>query len=80
MKRDMERQMERTQEKLQTQGDKNIHTKLPKLVITMFQGTHLDWQRFWSQFETEIDESRKRTNSQVLVPEGAGDTQSGTIA
>jgi len=25
--------------------------KLPKLVITKFQGTHLDWKRFWEQFE-----------------------------
>ena len=31
--------------------------KLPKLVITRFQGTHLDWQRFWGQFEVEIDKS-----------------------
>ena len=31
--------------------------KLPKLVITRFQGTHLDWQRFWGQFEAEIDKS-----------------------
>ena len=29
--------------------------QLPKLVITRFQGTHLDWQRFWGQFEVEID-------------------------
>ena len=57
MKQDMEKQLERTQEKLQAQGDKNIHAKLPKLVITKFHGTHLDWQRFWSQFETEIDKA-----------------------
>ena len=25
--------------------------ELPKPVITRFQGTHLDWQRFWGQFE-----------------------------
>ena len=31
--------------------------KLPKLVITKFQGTHLDWQRFWGQFEADIDKS-----------------------
>ena len=31
--------------------------KLPKLVITKFQGTHLYWQRFWGQFEAEIDKS-----------------------
>ena len=26
-------------------------------MITKFQGTHLDWQRFWGQFEAEIDQS-----------------------
>ena len=31
--------------------------KLPKLVITPFQGTHIDWMRFWNQFETEIDKA-----------------------
>ena len=31
--------------------------KLPKLVITKFQGMHLDWMRFWNQYETEIDKS-----------------------
>ena len=31
--------------------------KLPKLVTTKFQGTPLDWQRFCSQFETEIDKA-----------------------
>ena len=31
--------------------------KLPKLVITRFQGTHLDWQRFLGQFKAEIDKS-----------------------
>ena len=34
-----------------------LKAKLPKLVITKFQGTHLDWQRFWGQFEAEIDKS-----------------------
>ena len=34
-----------------------LKAKLPKLVITKFQGTHLDWQRFWEQFEAEIDKS-----------------------
>ena len=42
--------------------------KLPKLVITKFQGTPLDWQRFWSQFETEID---KPEITQVVLPERA---------
>ena len=31
--------------------------KLPKLVISEFQGTHLDWIKFWNQFETQIDKA-----------------------
>lgn len=34
---------------------KAANTKLPKLVITKFNGTHVDWLRFWNQFEAEID-------------------------
>ena len=30
---------------------------VPKLTISKFQGTHLDWWRFWNQFEAEIDSS-----------------------
>ena len=30
--------------------------KLPKLKITKFEGTALDWFRFWNLFETEIDQ------------------------
>ena len=29
--------------------------KLPKLVITKFQGTHIVWQQFGNQFQAEID-------------------------
>ena len=29
--------------------------KLPKLLISKYEGTNLDWLRFWSQFEMEID-------------------------
>ena len=31
--------------------------KYPKLEITKFNGTHLDWTRFWNQFSVEIDSS-----------------------
>ena len=31
--------------------------KLQELVITKFQGTYLDCQRFWGQLEAEIDKS-----------------------
>ena len=44
-----------------TPGDsQNLNSpgaKLPKLVISKFEGTHLDWMRFWNQFETEIDKA-----------------------
>ena len=32
-----------------------VYSKLPKLVITKFKGTHLDWTRFWNELEAEID-------------------------
>ena len=32
--------------------------KLPKLVITKFNGTHQDWLRFWNQFEAEVDKAQ----------------------
>ena len=31
------------------------NAKLPKLQITKFKGTHIDWFRFWGQFSSEID-------------------------
>ena len=33
-----------------------VKVKLPKLIISKFEGTNLDWLRFWSQFEMEIDQ------------------------
>ena len=41
--------------------DKSIKTlkvKLPKLVITRFNGTHINSFRFWNQFKREIDWSK----------------------
>lgn len=35
-----------------------VGAKLPKFEINKFQGTCLDWIRFWNQFETEIDEAK----------------------
>ena len=44
-----------------TPGDpQNLNSpgaKLPKLVISKFEGTHLDWMRFWNQIETKIDKA-----------------------
>ena len=31
--------------------------RMPKLVITKFDGTLQDWLRLWGKFESEIDES-----------------------
>ena len=35
-------------------SDEKLTVKLPKLKIPKFEGTALDWIRFWNQFETEI--------------------------
>ena len=35
----------------------NLGAKLPKLVITKFNGTYMDWPRFWGQFIKTIDKS-----------------------
>ena len=38
-------------------NEERVNVKLPKLVITKFDGTFLDWFRFWNQFESEIDKA-----------------------
>ena len=32
-----------------------VKAKLPKLVVSTFEGTTLDWFCFWNQSETEVD-------------------------
>ena len=54
MKRMFEKGLEEAKMKTASQCNS---AKLPKLVISKFQGTHLDWQRFWGQFKTEIDKA-----------------------
>ena len=34
-------------------SDEKVSVKLPKLKITKFEGTTMDWFRFWNQFKTE---------------------------
>lgn len=41
-----------------SENSNSVGTKLPKLEISKFQGTFLDWTRFWNQFETEIDKAK----------------------
>ena len=36
----------------------SIGAKLPKLAISKFQGTFLDWTRFRNQFQTEIEKAK----------------------
>ena len=55
MKHEFEKNVEEAKSKSLKESKSNA--KLPKLVITKFQGTPLDWQRLWSQFETETDEA-----------------------
>ena len=56
MKFQMHKKLEQeTKDKDKTEDDKlnkkdlATYAKLPKLVITKFKGTHLDWTRFWNQ-------------------------------
>ena len=41
----------------ETAGATSEVVKMPKLVITKFDGTPQDWMRFWGQFETQIGKS-----------------------
>ena len=52
---EMKLDMEKKNEDKDIIVNSNIQIKLSKLAITKFEGTHLDWFRFWNQFETEID-------------------------
>ena len=55
MKLTMKREFEK-ENKSKSEREQNLQqVKFPKLTISKFEFTHLDWQRFWSQFECEID-------------------------
>ena len=49
--------LELEEKKLEIAEKKRLQTKLPDLQISKFQGNHLDWVRFWSLFETQIDQA-----------------------
>eukprot|EP00112_Aurelia_sp_Birch-Aquarium-sp1_P013967 Seg299.9 transcript_id=Seg299.9/GoldUCD/mRNA.D3Y31 product="hypothetical protein" protein_id=Seg299.9/GoldUCD/D3Y31 len=49
--------LELEKQKLDLAETKRVQTKLPDLQILKFQGTHLDWVRFWSLFHTQIDKA-----------------------
>ena len=50
-----ERRLEELKSTSPSNEQESTKVKLPKLIISKFQGTHLDWYRFWNQFEAEID-------------------------
>ena len=56
LRMEMEKQLGRNADRT-SRPEATVNVKLPKMEITKFQGTHLDWQRFWNQFEAEIDKS-----------------------
>ena len=35
-----------------------VKVKLPKLSIAIFNGTPINWMRFWNQFSAEIDNTK----------------------
>ena len=47
----MRKQFEKKEEKKK----EDPKAKLTKLVISKFEGSALDWFKFWKQFETEIE-------------------------
>ena len=38
-----------------TVNEERVNVNLPKLIITIFDGTYLDKFCFWKEFESEID-------------------------
>ena len=51
---EFEAKLEEVREKPEV-TQKQLSVKLAKLEMTKFKGTHMDWFRFWSQFETEVE-------------------------
>ena len=62
-KLEYERKIEETKKNYATKSSEakaspaseGVRTKLPKLTITKFNGSHTDWLRFWNIYEAEID-------------------------
>ena len=61
----MEEELEIEKKKLEIQKksykivreERYKNVKLAKLITTKFKGTHIDWFRFWNQYESEIGRS-----------------------
>ena len=65
---EMQLHMKKKEEHKAISSDCNVlKVKLPKLVISRFDGTHINWSRFWNQFESEIDRSELHAVSQFSL-------------
>ena len=54
---EMKAEMKKSKKTEEKRGSRKgeVRVKLPKLVISQFEGTHLDRFRFWNQYKTQID-------------------------
>ena len=52
MQMEMKKKEEKKKEDILLNDCEFSKTKLPKLVINKFDGTHFNWFRFWNQFES----------------------------
>ena len=57
LRRQAEDEDEQLEKRLRKMEQQQPQVKLPKLVISKFNGTYLDWLRFWEQFTSQIDKS-----------------------
>ena len=57
LRRQAEHEDEQLEKRLKKMEQQQAQVKLPKLVISKFNGAYLDWLRFWEQFTSQIDES-----------------------
>ena len=48
---------ERVREGTKIVSEESVNVKLPKLIITKFDSTSLNWFCFWNQFDSEIDKA-----------------------
>ena len=72
VKWDAEKEVERREERAAPKWS----AKLPKLTIAQFNGSHLNWQRFFNQFDAEIDNS---SSDKVQLFEGIPETISEAV-
>ena len=53
----MKKELQKSNRIREENSNKDPKCKFPKLLISQFSITHIDYFRFWNQFETQIDKS-----------------------